>query len=788
MKSASYCVREGNRLRLGTGRMEKTLELTADGRWIVQSLKNSATGKEYVQRGAALPDEFFVTVNGAYLSGSTGGWSLQEFAECDGPPGEHEVTVTLRRHDLEAARHYVLYPGVPVIQEWTEYKNCSKEEMRLTRPSLYVCRYLWEDRAHLDFSYMTGGANFSGSQILKTVSLSEGFSKDFNSQGDPEVTEVDGQFGNVWHPRLNGTGVWNEFFVLTDREAGEGLFLTFDYQGWWKAGMTNRDRDMALTGWCELLDYPVPAGETVRIAPMAYGVYQGDLDDLGNTIAEYIYTYKWDYTRDRYFNRSSLSIWQAAPLREKVFAMVKAARYIGYERLWVDDFWFDAKGNWNAVFGDDWTEFNRYLKEHSMLFRLWMPPWHADRLSQVWVEHPDWMLDFHGNWYNWTIDLSKEEAYQWVLNMLGEKQKEFGSYDLRVDGDPCNQWGSETFDQADQEGNWNGTLKQSENFYRLYREFKEKNPEAGLDGCSSGGHTLGIESVRYVDQQQITDGWCFHMGGYWTTMILPIDKHQGMNIAGTSRKGSWQAQDYDTAQLNLFCAPCDSMQYPERGFTQQALETKRHHMELFRWLRDQGVYGRWIKVYRPELEHGDKTFVLQRMTWDAEKGLILISADPLNPMHGRSERIFPKGLDPEKRYRIDSQLGGMEPDTKTGAEWMRDGIFLSHVEPGEYLFLNLPVRPGMGVCQKAPCAPSSVHMGMEQWMGNNGVGIHWEKPQDSAEISCYELEKNGEFHTKVSIGTFCFDETGTCADQYRIRSVNLDGETSEWVEAVWEKG
>ena len=111
-----------------------------------------------------------------------------------------------------------------------------------------------------------------------------------------------------------------------------------------------------------------------------------------------------------------------------------------------------------------------------------MPPWHADRLSQVWVDHPDWMLDFHGNWYNWTIDLSKEEAYQWVLRMLEEKQQEFGSYDLRVDGDPCMQWKSETFDQADQEGNWNSTLKQSENFYRLYKEFKENNPDAGLDG------------------------------------------------------------------------------------------------------------------------------------------------------------------------------------------------------------------------------------------------------------------------------------------------------------------
>ena len=71
------------------------------------------------------------------------------------------------------------------------------------------------------------------------------------------------------------------------------------------------------------------------------------------------------------------------------------------------------------------------------------------------------------------------------------------------------------------------------------------------------------------------------MGGYWTSMILPIDKHQGMPIAGTSRRGGWLAPEEDESQLNLFSAPCDGMQYPERGVTPAALETKRKNMELF---------------------------------------------------------------------------------------------------------------------------------------------------------------------------------------------------------------
>src|SRR5699024_10067948 len=114
--------------------------------------------------------------------------------------------------------------------------------------------------------------------------------------------------------------------------------MTFDYQGWWKATMSCCDGNLSLNGHCELIDEPLPAGETLRIAPATWGFYCGDIDDLGNTIQEYVYAYKWDYTRDRYFNRTNLSIWRAAPLTDKVFRMVEAARYIGYERIWVDDF------------------------------------------------------------------------------------------------------------------------------------------------------------------------------------------------------------------------------------------------------------------------------------------------------------------------------------------------------------------------------------------------------------------------------------------------------------------
>ena len=252
-----------------------------------------------------------------------------------------------------------------------------------------------------------------------------------------------------------------------------------------------------------------------------------------------------------------------------------------------------------------------------------------------------------------------------------------------------------------------------------------------------------------------------------------------MPIDGT--KTSWDK--YLPGERQLFSAPGYLMQNPEEGWTLEALEGKRKDMELFRWLRKQGVYGRWIKVYRPTLEHGDKTFILQRMTWDNMIGLIMISNRENNPIIGKSAVIYPKGLLPDKEYTIEALEGGMEKATKTGAEWMKEGIRLSCVNYGEGLLINLPGRPGQGTDTQPPTAPGFAVKKTAIWFGYEGIELNWGESDDNVMVSYYEIYKNGQFLNKVSIGTYYFDEQGSIADKYEIRSVDADGNTSDFVVA-----
>ncbi len=768
--TAAIC-KDGNVFRIDTGTAEMILCLEGeDGTYAFREcgLNNRKTGARWIRGEASYGSGFSLKLNGRTVSGSDPVWHFDGEEALTLSQGELRLRLGL--HDdsgLYIAMIYVAYPDTGVIQSWTEIENRGQDAV-IDDPCIFdACFDAGETD---DFQYMTGGGNFAGSTVFKSVPVTDGFVKEFDSYLDMETMEVDGHDG--YHETLDreqGTAIWFELMGLKDRGSGNGLVLTFDYNGYWKARFSCLGGRNELSGWCVLSRYPFPAGALFRTPKKMILLYSGDEDEMGNALTDYQYRYKWDYTREAYFNRSSMAVWREAPLTDTVFQMVEKARYLGYERIWVDDFWFDAKGLWNGVFGDDWAEIAKYVRRNGMSFRLWMPPWHADRLSGLQIEHPDWMVGWSGWWYNWTLNMEKPEVVDWILNMLHEKQREFGDYDLRVDGSSSRFMNSGSF--TDTGGDANCTFLQSEHWYELMQRFKDENPNAGLDGCSSGGCAMTIESIRFADQQQITDGWCFHMGGYWTSLFLPIDKHQGMPMASTSL-GLRASGKYGPESRNLFTAPI-SYPYP---LDPESVENCRRDMELFRWLRDvKHVYGKGIKVYRPQVETGDPTFILQRMTEDRTSGMIMFSNNSFNPMTGHPLRVFPKGLLPDLAYTVEALEHGMETETKSGADWMRDGIRLSCLNPGEYLLLNLTGRPGTGTAQAAPKAPVKPEKAKAHWLNRNGIALSWVPGDTEQFISYYEVSKDGRPLTRVSAGCYLFLPDGEENAVYSVAAVNGEG-------------
>ena len=194
---------------LSTATVEKKLQLSG-GSYQLTSFKNKTTSHEMIQGTGQLSDEFAITVGSTLYTGSTGSWTYDNYTTATLAQGELELVVTMHNSQIKVARHYIVYPSTGIIQEWTVFTNISGGALSYTEPSIFRQRILQNEMASNTFYYMTGGGNFDGSHTLKPVSLTNSYSRTFDSRGPSETTP-----GGTSDPVLiEGAGAWHEWFAL----------------------------------------------------------------------------------------------------------------------------------------------------------------------------------------------------------------------------------------------------------------------------------------------------------------------------------------------------------------------------------------------------------------------------------------------------------------------------------------------------------------------------------------------------------------------------------------------
>ncbi|OUS78413.1 hypothetical protein B1748_02115 [Paenibacillus sp. MY03] len=738
---------------LGTDDVEKKVRLNDLGQFMQTSFKNKLTNREYVQ-GTQQSDEFQIKIGSTVYNGSSTGWIYDTHDVTTLSQGELQLKITFHNSVVKVHRYYVVFPDTGAIREWSEFQNVSGSPQSFSSPYMFKQRLMQNDRADIDLQYMTGGGNFTGSGVLKTVSMTGSYNRTFDSYDAPEVMMVDGHYQNAIGTYEQGTSVYDAFFVLRNRSLSEGIWLSFDFNGHWLAQVSETGTPINLSGYVSMADYLVADNASITGAKSIIGVFSGDLDDMGNTILDYSYRYLWDYTRG-----SGGGSWQnrISPQMPSAWESTNYARYAGGTVVHVDDNWYDRKGDWNEALADEsFADLNEYVQKSGIKMRVWSPFWHVDYGSEVVKNHPEWLVeDDEMTFYGLHLNLANEDAYDWIVDKATSKQTEWGAYDWRYDGAPA--WKSG--------GSDNDMLAQSHNFFRLLKEFKDANPYATIQGCASGGEILSMEALRYVDAQQLTDGLAYHYAGYYQSLKIPLVK---------LGHGFYSEPDIDADFTTL---------EPKSAATK---EKYREFVEMQRYIGTQGVNGRWSKVFRPTMAFGDETYMLQTTNGDQTKAMIMFNGSA--PYFNTNLTVYPKGLLDATDYTLSCPKGSCTSQTRTGAYWKSNGVALTNLQAGEMIFFNMTDYPGSGVDTIDPSAPSYATVQKAEYMGHYGAELNWSPASDDRFLSYYEIERNGTVIDKVSIGTFYFLENADSGDVYRIRSVDGDGNASTFVTAALLSG
>ena len=537
-----------------------------------------------------------------------------------------------------------------------------------------------------------------------------------------------------YHKNLDGqmTQNYTPWMALQRKtEPGDGAFVALEYLGSWQMAVDHEGSGpTTVTATLpELNMRELKTGDRLALPLMTLGVFRDNLDDMGVRLYNWQYEYLWDYTHTEWYGLMSWPVawWPDSRNLHENFAgrlgysdmeFSDLMRRTGWELMWDDAGWSESPNIWTpSREGPDFAQTLRYLEKAGMKWLVWFCGRPSTGIMDGKV----------GSWGN----------FQWRTDGVG-------SFDLPSDA--------------------------------AYREqitgFLKKHPRASFHTCNGGStysHTFEIQ--RYTDVNYFSDGGRGEQSNYYFSYLDTPDKW--LDIITAFSRGP-RVFDPDTARQVLTMVPTWDMHSTPEG--QEGL---RLIGEIYHYLTQEGVAGRWSYAFHPAVKGDLEHQYFQRTSWDRERACIILKHRATNDV-----TVCPRGLLPEHRYTVgfDSLQSTV---TRTGADLMANGIAIRNQVAGELIYLGLPKRPRGGTDRTAPAAPGRVLSRRETNVGHTGVGVYWSPGLDENWIRYYEVRRGEAVIGEVAWGTYYFDHAAGWESRagYSVRTVDGDGNTSDWARA-----
>lgn len=253
-------------------------------------------------------------------------------------------------------------------------------------------------------------------------------------------------------------------------------------------------------------DWKLDAGESFQ-TPEAVMVYSTEGLNGMSRIFHKLYGKRLarGYWRDR-ARPVLLNNWEATYFdftKERLIEIAKKAKECGVELFVLDDGWFGQRSHERAGLGD-WVANPERLADGieglaeeieglGMQFGLWFEPEMVNKDSDLYREHPDWIIETperhssHG-WFQYVLDFSRKEVvdkiYEMMEKILGGAKVSYVKWDMNRSITEC--YSSAL--PADRQGEV--FHRYILGVYDLYDRLTSRFPKVLFESCASGGGGL----------------------------------------------------------------------------------------------------------------------------------------------------------------------------------------------------------------------------------------------------------------------------------------------------------
>ena len=283
------------------------------------------------------------------------------------------------------------------------------------------------------------------------------------------------------------------------------------------------------------------------LAPPVLAVYSSQgLDGSAHVYHEYLRSlYKRRRPSIPFHRPMTLNLWEAIYFQhdpDRIRKIVDAAVEIGVERIVLDDGWFSSRRNDTSGLGD-WMisedvypnhtldHISQYIISKGIQFGLWFEGEMVNVDSNVFRQHPDWIMDEKGrivtnttstkstsvSWrHQYVLNLAHPDAFTYLLESISTIISRLGVSYIKWDH-------NRVLVNAGYRGR--PTVRQQTlALYQLLGALRLRHPQLDIESCASGGARIDLGIFNYVDRfwtSDCNDALERQMIQRWTMQFIP---------------------------------------------------------------------------------------------------------------------------------------------------------------------------------------------------------------------------------------------------------------------------
>ena len=592
-------------------------------------------------------------------------------------------TLTLVLEDkvtgIELELLYTLFAGSGIIARSARFLNCGKKPVHLLK-AMSLCM----DLPDHDYDWI----QFSGAWARERY---------------PKKRRLETGIQSVGSMRGHSSHEHNPFVILkrptADEFQGEVIGFSLIYSGNFlaQAEVDTHDTTRVLLGINpEWFDWKLEPGEEFQ-TPEAVMVYTDrGMNDMSQTFHRLFQKrLARGYWRDR--ERPILiNNWEATYFdftEERIVEIAKKAKEQGIELFVLDDGWFGKRTSERAGLGD-WkanperlpegiTGLAQKIEALGMKFGLWFEPEMVNKDSDLYREHPDWILSVperrqsQGR-YQYVLDFSRKEVVDYIYDrmaeILGSGKVSYVKWDMNRSITEC----------------WSAALpadRQGEVFHRyilgvydLYDRLNTAFPEVLFESCASGGGRFDPGLLYYAPQgwaSDDTDAAERLKIQYGTSYCYPISSI-GAHVSASPNHQIMRSTPLYT-RANVACFGTFGYELDLNRLTAEEQEEVKRQTAFMKKYRSVLQFG---SFYRLESPFEGNVTAWMSVSGD-RKTAVVGWYRTLNGINMGYTRVKLRGLELDSVYRVSED--GVLRGEYYGDELMNVGLVTSDADSGELL-------------------------------------------------------------------------------------------------------